>query len=51
MARRSVAYNSLEDKIDIVTGDIKEAAEQSDQPLLCYYDKSAVYDRRAWSEK
>ena len=28
MARRSVAYNSLEDKIDIVTGDIKEAAEQ-----------------------
>ena len=28
MARRSVAYNSLEDKIHIVTGDIKEAAEQ-----------------------
>ena len=28
MARRSVTYNSLEDKIDIVTGDIKEAAEQ-----------------------
>ena len=27
MARRSVLYNSLEDKIDIVTGDIKEAAE------------------------
>ena len=26
MARRSVAYNRLEDKIDIVTGDIKEAA-------------------------
>lgn len=26
MARRSVAYNELEDKIDIVTGDIKEAA-------------------------
>ena len=25
MARRSVAYNHLEDKIDIVTGDIKEA--------------------------
>lgn len=26
MARRSVAYNGLEDKINIVTGDIKEAA-------------------------
>jgi len=26
MARRSVAYNRLSDKIDIVTGDIKEAA-------------------------
>ena len=28
MARRSVAHNHLEDRIDIVTGDIKEAAEQ-----------------------
>ena len=28
MAERSVAYNHLEDKIDIVTGDIKEAAER-----------------------
>lgn len=27
MARRSVAYNHLEDRVDIVTGDIKEAAE------------------------
>ena len=27
MARRSVAHNPLEDRIDIVTGDIKEAAE------------------------
>lgn len=27
MARRSVSYNHLEEKIDIVTGDIKEAAE------------------------
>ena len=27
MARRSVMHNGLEDKIDIVTGDIKEAAE------------------------
>ena len=27
MARRSVLYNHLEDRIDIVTGDIKEAAE------------------------
>lgn len=27
MARRSVTHNRLEDKIDIVTGDIKEAAE------------------------
>lgn len=27
MARRSVAYNHLEEKVDIVTGDIKEAAE------------------------
>lgn len=26
MARRSVAYNGLEDKVEIVTGDIKEAA-------------------------
>ena len=25
MARRSVAYNHLEEKVDIVTGDIKEA--------------------------
>ena len=28
MARRSVAYNHLEEKIDIVTGDIKTASEQ-----------------------
>lgn len=28
MARRSVAYNGLESKIDIVTGDIKEAASK-----------------------
>lgn len=27
MARRSVAHNGLEDKVEIVTGDIKEAAE------------------------
>ncbi|MBM6854842.1 tRNA1(Val) (adenine(37)-N6)-methyltransferase [Mediterraneibacter glycyrrhizinilyticus] len=27
MARRSIAHNHLEEKIDIVTGDIKEAAE------------------------
>ena len=27
MARRSVRYNHLEDKVEIVTGDIKEAAE------------------------
>ena len=27
MARRSVAYNHLEDKIDIVTGDIKDASK------------------------
>ena len=27
MARRSVRYNNLEDKVEIVTGDIKEAAE------------------------
>ena len=27
MARRSVAYNHLENKIDIVTGDIKTASE------------------------
>lgn len=27
MARRSVSYNQLEDKVEIVTGDIKEAAE------------------------
>ena len=27
MARRSVAHNHLEDRLDIVTGDIKEAAE------------------------
>ena len=27
MARRSVAYNKLSDKVHIVTGDIKEAAE------------------------
>ena len=26
MARRSVALNSLEDSVEIVTGDIKEAA-------------------------
>lgn len=28
MARRSVAYNHLEDKINIVTGDVKEAVNQ-----------------------
>ena len=27
MARRSVSYNELDDKIDIITGDIKEAAD------------------------
>ena len=29
MARRSVSYNGLEERIDIVTGDIKEAASLS----------------------
>ena len=34
MARRSVDYNGLEDKVDIVTGDIKEAAEYLSRPFL-----------------
>ena len=34
MARRSVAHNHLEDRIDIVTGDIKEAAELF-RPAFC----------------
>ena len=28
MARRSVVYNQLEEKVEIITGDIKEAAER-----------------------
>ena len=30
MARRSVSYNHLEEKVEIVTGDIKEAADLFD---------------------
>ena len=32
MARRSVSHNGLEERIDIVTGDIKEAASISEPP-------------------
>ncbi|WP_175578099.1 tRNA1(Val) (adenine(37)-N6)-methyltransferase [Indiicoccus explosivorum] len=37
MARRSVAYNGLEDRIDVVTGDVKDAAK-----LLGYEKFDAV---------
>ena len=36
MARRSVAYNSLEDSVEIVTGDIKEAGACSGLLLLMW---------------
>ena len=47
MAQRSVAYNNLEQDIDIVCGDIKEAAEISEQLLSCSNKQSAIYDRTA----
>lgn len=48
MARRSVDYNGLEDKVDIVTGDIKEAAEIFKPAFFdVITNKSAVHDRRS----
>lgn len=50
MARRSVSYNHLEADIDIVCGDIKEAAEIFGAASFPSSDKqSALYDRTAWS--
>lgn len=49
MARRSVSYNHLEADIDIVCGDIKEAAEIFGAASFPCSDKqSALYDRTAW---
>ena len=45
MARRSVSHNGLEERIDIVTGDIKEAASIF-RLFWSYYDQSPVHDRR-----
>ena len=42
MARRSVAHNHLEDRISIVTGDIKEAAERADHGLRNPDDSKAI---------
>lgn len=50
MARRSVSYNHLEADIDIVCGDIKEAAEIFGAASFHAVTKqSALYDRTAWS--
>ena len=48
MARRSVLYNQLEDRVSIVEGDIKEAGQLFD---LASFDvshlQSALYDRKS----
>lgn len=52
MARRSVSYNGLEERIDIVTGDIKEAGIHIRSRLFWgYYNQSPVYDRRPRTEE
>ena len=52
MARRSVSHNGLEERIDIVTGDIKEAALHIRSRLFwSYYDQSSVHDRRPRTEE
>ena len=45
MAKRSVALNGLQDRIDIVEGDIKDASKILEHLLSCRDDKSTVYDR------
>ncbi len=52
MARRSVRLNHLEDKIRIVTGDIKEAAAIFRRGLFCSHNgEPALYDRQPRPEK
>ena len=52
MARRSVSHNGLEERIDIVTGDIKEAASIFGAASFWgYYDQSPVHDRRPRTEE
>ena len=43
MARRSVLYNHLEDRIDIVTGDIKEAAEIFRPAFFFFFSTNPPY--------
>lgn len=50
MARRSVAYNHLEDKIKVITGDIRDASNILEHLLSCHHNKPAVHDRHSWGK-
>ena len=52
MARRSVSHNGLEERIDIVTGDIEGGSIHIRSRLFwSYYDQSPVHDRRSRTEE
>ena len=52
MARRSVSHNGLEERIDIVTGDIKEAASIFGAASFGVITTNPpVHDRRPWTEE
>ena len=52
MAKRSVALNGLQDRIDIVEGDIKDASKIFGSIFFsCRDDKSTVYDRTTRTDK
>ncbi len=51
MARRSVAYNHLEDKIKVITGDIRDASNIfGASSFSCHHNKPAVHDRHSWGK-
>lgn len=52
MARRSVSYNHLEEKVEIVTGDIKEAADLFDAASFdVITNESALYAESSWTSE
>lgn len=51
MARRSVAYNHLEDKIKVITGDIRGCFKYVWSIFFSrHHNKPAVYDRHSWGK-
>ena len=52
MARRSVAYNHLEDKVDIIHGNICHVGELFKKASFDVgHQQSALHERYAWPEK